>query len=163
ANETIVLGAIGCGGQGTNLIKKFAALDGVELAYVCDPDEARAGAAADAVAKIAGKTPKVVTDLRKVFDDQSIDAVTVATPARWGLGVDTHPSTVASLGGKYFFDDDQQFPDTQYALFEYPGDGKVGSRRQLHFEMRIWSPYQPDGVENGNLFYGTDGWMLLSK
>ena len=30
--------------------------------------------------------------------------------------------------------------------------------------MRIWSPYSPeDGIDNGNLFYGTDGWMLLSK
>ena len=38
--------------------------------------------------------------------------------ARWGLGVTTHPSTVAALGGKYFFDDDQQFPDTQYCVFE---------------------------------------------
>jgi predicted dehydrogenase len=33
--------------------------------------------------------------------------------AAWGLGVDGHPSTIACLGGKYFFDDDQQFPDTQ--------------------------------------------------
>jgi hypothetical protein len=31
---------------------------------------------------------------------------------------------VAAIGGKYFFDDDQQFPDTQYVVYEYPGDGK---------------------------------------
>src|SRR5262252_4707014 len=83
AAETITLGAIGCGGQGTSLIKKFAALDGVEIAYVCDPDEARAGAAAEAVGKVAGKTPRVVTDLRRVLDDRSVDAVTVATPDHW--------------------------------------------------------------------------------
>ena len=29
--------------------------------------------------------------------------------ARWGLGVETHPTTVAGLGGKYYFDDDQEF------------------------------------------------------
>ena len=38
--------------------------------------------------------------------------------AMWGLGVTTHPSRVTCLGGKYFFDDDQKFPDTQYAVFE---------------------------------------------
>ena len=46
-------------------------------------------------------------------------ASTTSTSACWGLGVDTQPNRVAALGGKYFFDDDQQFPDTQYVVFEY--------------------------------------------
>ena len=54
--------------------------------------------------------------------------------ALWGLGVETHPSIVSAAGGKYFFDDDQQFPDTQQVTFEYPGDGKVGSRKMLIYE-----------------------------
>jgi hypothetical protein len=29
--------------------------------------------------------------------------------------------------------------------------------------MRLWSRYGLEGVDNGNAFYGTDGWMLLSK
>jgi predicted dehydrogenase len=96
--------------------------------------------------------------------DMGNDGVHELDIARWGLGVSEHPSTIVALGGKYVFDDDQQFPDTQLVAFEYPGDGKVGHRRQLVFEMRIWSPYSPeDGIDNGNLFYGTDGWMLLSK
>jgi predicted dehydrogenase len=41
--------------------------------------------------------------------------------ARWGLGVETHPSKISAGGGKYFFDDDQQFPDTQQVAFEYRG------------------------------------------
>jgi predicted dehydrogenase len=83
--------------------------------------------------------------------------------ARWGLGVTTQPSKVAALGSKFFFDDDQQFPDTQYCVFEWPGDGKVGSKRQLIFEQRDWSPYHQEGFENGNAFYGTKGVMLLGK
>jgi predicted dehydrogenase len=82
---------------------------------------------------------------------------------RWGLGVQTHPSTIAAVGGKYFFDDDQQFPDTQTVIFEYPGDGKMGQRKQLIFEQRIWSPYVEEGHENGNAFYGTKGYMILGK
>ncbi len=82
---------------------------------------------------------------------------------RFGLGMEIHPSTITAVGGKYYFDDDQQFPDTQTVIFEYPGDGKVGNRRQLIFEQRIWSPYRQEGYENGNAFYGTKGMMLLGK
>jgi predicted dehydrogenase len=95
--------------------------------------------------------------------DAGNDAVHEIDTARWGLGVETHPSTIAAIGGKYYFDDDQQFPDTQNVLYEYPGDGKVGNRRQLILEMRIWSPYYPAGFDNGVEFYGTEGWAQLSK
>lgn len=81
--------------------------------------------------------------------------------AVWGLGATTHPSRVACLGGKYFFDDDQQFPDTQYAVFEYPVEGKPGARKQLIFEQRIWSPYVQEGYENGAAFYGTKGMLVI--
>ncbi|WP_425614832.1 Gfo/Idh/MocA family protein [Anatilimnocola sp. NA78] len=83
--------------------------------------------------------------------------------ARWGLGVNTHPNTVAALGSKFFFDDDQQFPDNQYCVFEWSGDGKVGNKRQLIYEQRDWSPYVQEGYENGNAFYGTKGLLLLGK
>ncbi|MGE3778371.1 MAG: Gfo/Idh/MocA family protein, partial [Pirellulaceae bacterium] len=95
--------------------------------------------------------------------DMGNDGVHEIDIARWGLGVDTHPSTIQSIGSKYAYDDDQQFPDTQFAIFDYPGDGHVGSKRQLQFEMRLWSRYGLEGIDNGNAFYGTDGWMLLSK
>jgi predicted dehydrogenase len=81
--------------------------------------------------------------------------------ACWGLGVATHPSTVTCLGGKYFFDDDQQWPDTQYAIFEYPVEGRPGVKKQLIFEQRIWSPYVQEGYENGAAFYGTNGMLII--
>ena len=81
--------------------------------------------------------------------------------ALWGLGVETHPATVACLGGKYFFDDDQQFPDTQYAVCEYPLEGRPGRKKQLIFEQRIWSPYVQEGYENGAAFYGDKGLLIM--
>ena len=83
--------------------------------------------------------------------------------ARWGLGVDTLPSKIVALGGKYFHDDDQQFPDTATCIFEYPGDGAVGSQRQLVFELRLWSRNYPYNCDSGVEFYGTQGKMFLSK
>jgi predicted dehydrogenase len=80
--------------------------------------------------------------------------------ACWGFGVTTHPERITCLGGKYFFDDDQQFPDTQYAVFEYAVEGKP-VKKQLIYEQRIWSPYVQEGYENGAAFYGTKGMLLL--
>jgi predicted dehydrogenase len=82
---------------------------------------------------------------------------------RWGLGVETHPSKISASGGKYFFDDDQQFPDTQQVAFEYPGDGKPGSKKMLIFEMRLWSSNYPHNTDSGAEFYGTKGQMYLSR
>jgi predicted dehydrogenase len=81
--------------------------------------------------------------------------------ACWGLGVATHPSRIACLGGKSYFDDDQQFPDTQYSVFEYPDAAGPGRARQLVFEQRIWSPYVQEGYENGAAFYGTEGMLII--
>jgi len=81
--------------------------------------------------------------------------------ALWGMGVDGFPSRVTCLGGKYFFDDDQQFPDTQYAVFEYDEKTSTGQNKQLIFEQRIWSPYKLNGYENGQAFYGTKGYVVM--
>lgn len=81
--------------------------------------------------------------------------------ALWGLGVTTHPDRIACFGDKYFFDDDQQFPDTQYAQFEYSPQRDSGQRKQLIFEQRIWTRYTQDGYENGAAFYGTKGMLIM--
>lgn len=303
AGARLILGVIGPGGHGSNLLKSFAAQPDVEIAWVCDADAQRVAAAAKAVEAAKGKPPQTANDMRRVFEDKSVDAVIIATPdhwhapatllaceagkhvyvekpcshnlregrlmveaarrfnrvvqvgtqsrsapqvrramellregaigdvlvakawnsqlrrdigrvkpgpppahldfdlwlgpapavpyqsnllpgiwrwwhafgtgdigndgvhdidiARWGLGVDTHPNRIAALGGKYFFDDDQQFPDTQYVAYEYAAPG--ARPRQLVYEQRIWSPYVQEGHENGNAFYGTKGMLILGK
>jgi len=305
ANEKVVVGVIGCGGQGTGLAQSFAGLPDAKVACVCDPDSQRC-----ARAKKAARADRAVADLRKVLDEKSVDAVVIATPdhwhgpaailacqagkhvyvekpcshniregrlmveaarrhkrvvqvgtqsrsckeireairmlrdgaigdvlvakainsqrranighakpsrppdhvdydlwvgpapmvpyqanrfhyrwhwwynfgtgdigndgvhqidvARWGLGVHGQPSRAAGYGAKLFFDDDQEFPDTYYVSFEYPGAGKtgagkIGEKRVLVFEQRIWSPYRQEGMDNGNVFYGTKGMMVLGR
>ncbi len=83
--------------------------------------------------------------------------------ARWGLGVEGFPSSASAIGGKYYFDDDQEFPDHATCVFEWPGDGQVGHRRQLMFEMRIWSKNYPYNCDCGVEFYGTRGMLMVSK
>jgi predicted dehydrogenase len=99
--------------------------------------------------------------------DMGNDGVHDIDYCRWGLGVETHPSLITAGGGKYFNDDDQEFPDTQQVTFEYPGDGSVGSsatgKRMLIYEQRLWSTNYPLNVDSGVEFYGTKGQMFLSR
>ncbi len=80
--------------------------------------------------------------------------------AVWGLNVKSHPERMTCLGGKYFFDDDQQFPDTQYAVGEYAVEGSQ-KKKQMIFEQRDWSPYVQEGYENGAAYYGTTGCLIM--
>jgi len=302
--DRLTVGVIGPGGMGTAHTRLLSARKDVQVKYVCDVDSQRMAKAAEIVTGSSGHKPEQVGDMRRVFDDDSVDAVFIATPdhwhapaailaldagkhvyvekpcchniregrlladaversgkclqvgtqsrstrvieeamerlhkgeigeilvakawnsqrrgsighqqpsqppahldfdtwvgpapmvpyrsnllhavwrwwydfgcgdmgndgvhdidvALWGLGVDTHPTSATCFGGKNFFDDDQQFPDTQYAVFEYPIPGKpVGRKKQLIFEQRIWSPYSQEGYENGASFYGTNGVLVL--
>ncbi len=82
---------------------------------------------------------------------------------RWGLGVDTHPTKISANGGKFFFNDETEFPDTQQATFEYSGDGTPGSRKLLIYEQRLWSTNYLHNTDSGAEFYGTKGQMYLSR
>ncbi len=95
--------------------------------------------------------------------DMGNDGIHEVDYALWGLGVDSQPATVSAVGGKYYFDDDQQFPDTQQVTMEWPGDGQPGSQRMLIFEQRLWSNSYPFNTDSGAEFFGTKGRMLLSK
>ena len=83
--------------------------------------------------------------------------------ARWGLGVDALPTRVAGLGGKAFFQDDQEFPDTATIAYEFAAPGPSGRPRQLAFEMRLWSGNYPHNCDSGVEFHGTDGMLFVSK
>ncbi len=301
-NERLRVGVIGPGGMGSSHLRQLGEQKDVEIAYVCDVDAERLAAAARTAEEMMGRKPEAVTDLRRVLDDKTVEAVWIATPdhwhapatilaldagkhayvekpcchnvregrlmieaarrnnrvvqvgtqsrsaphvrrameqlrsgaigevlvakawnsqlrgnigraepseppegldfdlwlgpapqtpyrktllhsiwrwwydfgvgdigndgvhdidlAWWGLGVETHPSRVVALGGKYFFDDDQQFPDTQQVVYEYP-TAHDGRPKQLVFEQRIWSPYKLHGYENGAAFFGTNGYLIL--
>ena len=302
--DILRVGLIGCGGMGTNHLRLLSDRKDVQVAWVSDVDQQRLDAAAKIVLDGSGKAPDTTSDLRRILDDKTIEAVWIATPdhwhtpaailaldagkhvyvekpcchniregrllaeavkrsgkrlqvgtqsrstdcvregierihkgeigeiliakawnsqrrgsigksepgtppahldfdtwlgpaekvawrpnllhgvwrwwydfgcgdigndgvhdidvALWGLGVDTHPQRVTCFGQKNYFDDDQQFPDTQYAICEYPTTGTPAGRcKQLIFEQRIWSPYVQEGYENGAAFYGTEGVLIL--
>src|SRR5688572_94578 len=69
ANDEIQHAVIGCRIRGKVHAAEFGRQAGVNVAYVCDPDLQLAEELADAVKEKSGKRPKVVQDLRRIFDD----------------------------------------------------------------------------------------------
>lgn len=82
-NETIVMGVIGVGGRGRDVSRQFVNSGAVKLAYVCDVDEKRIGSYPDQIGRLQGRTPKAVSDMRRVFEDKDVDAVYIATCDHW--------------------------------------------------------------------------------
>ncbi len=87
--------------------------------------------------------------------------------ARWGLGV-TLPTRVTSMGAHVMFDDDQQTPNVQMAMFEFPNPKGGGDKKKiLQFEVRHWiTNYEGDfgkAPDNniGNIFYGSEGYLVM--
>ena len=82
-NETIRHAVIGCRIRGKVHAREFAKLKDVEVAYVCDPDSKLRHELATAVEEQTGKRPLDVPDLRTIFDDKTIDTVSIAAPNHW--------------------------------------------------------------------------------
>jgi len=83
ANDRVRVAIIGVGSRGSGHIKEILPLANVEVAALVDPDGRRTEEAAGVVSKATGKRPKLESDMRRVFDDKDIDAVTIATTNHW--------------------------------------------------------------------------------
>lgn len=84
-NDRVRIALVGLRGRGRDLIKCFgdAAKQNVEIATVCDVDESVLNERAAGIEQTFGQKPLRVTDMRRVLDDASIDAIAIATPNHW--------------------------------------------------------------------------------
>jgi predicted dehydrogenase len=72
----------------------------------------------------------------------------------WGLGAKTLPAAVSTSGKKYW-DDDRETPDILNARY------RLQSGQEIEMEMRPWVKDPDEGIPVGNIFYGTEGLMLV--
>ena len=83
-NEKLRGAVIGCHGRGGEHIAQLIHRKDVELAYICDVDTKVGNSRCEQIEKsLQGHKPKYAQDLRTVFDDKSVDFVTIATPNHW--------------------------------------------------------------------------------
>lgn len=86
ANDRINVAVIGIRGQGGTHINSFCGMKdskNVRVRTLCDVDELTWAPRVKVVQDRTGDTPKTEWDMRKVFEDKEIHAVTFATPNHW--------------------------------------------------------------------------------
>src|SRR5437016_259594 len=79
-NDTVRVACVGVHGRGRSHIRAYSQMANVEIAAICDIDESVLNARVSDVEKAKGKKPAGYTDLRKLLEDKSIDAISIATP-----------------------------------------------------------------------------------
>ena len=82
ANSDIRVAVIGLNGRGKNHVSSLSAIKGVRIVALCDPDTAVLEKA-KRYEGIDATSVKTYTDLRELFADKDVDAVTIATPNHW--------------------------------------------------------------------------------
>jgi predicted dehydrogenase len=83
ANEKVSVCCIGVNGQGRNHIAEFTKYEASEVVALCDVDRNVLEQRGAQLAEKTGKKPKLYVDMREAFEDNSIDAVSIATPNHW--------------------------------------------------------------------------------
>ncbi|GAB3502982.1 Gfo/Idh/MocA family protein [Emticicia fontis] len=83
ANDRLRVAVIGINGRGKDHISGFMKQDNVEVATLCDVDNVVLQERAADFEKKYSKKVQTEQDLRKVYEDKTIDAVSIATPNHW--------------------------------------------------------------------------------
>ena len=80
--DRLFVGVMGLG-RGKDHVNALLQIPNVEISYLCDVDEQRVGAASQIVKKKTDRAPKPVEDVRRILDDNEVNALFIATPNHW--------------------------------------------------------------------------------
>ncbi len=83
SNDRVRVAVIGLHGQGFAHVHQYAKIPTAEIAAVCDVDENVTAKRLAEMEKMGLPKPKTYVDIRKVLEDKSIDAISIATPNHW--------------------------------------------------------------------------------
>src|SRR5436190_13072197 len=79
ANDRVRVAVCGLKSRGKDHLDAFSRVPNVEIAALCDVD----GTVLDRRRGEVGGSPRTFTDVRRLLEDQSIDAISIATPNHW--------------------------------------------------------------------------------
>ena len=141
---------IGCGYQGTSLIRNLNALEQCDLRVICDLEQER-------LAKVGLNWPsvKISTNAKAVCTDPTIDAVVICTPSHTHYGL----ASMALAAGKHVLVEKPltHSVETAERLVEQAKQkGRVSTRRPHFHPQRLcsgnWLNYQPRQFRRSALF-----------
>jgi predicted dehydrogenase len=78
--------------------------------------------------------------------------------AAWGLEIDSAPKQITARGSRMSLHGHaSEYPDNMNVTWEFP-DGRL-----IVYENYPFTAYGMHGFDNGNVFYGTKGYMIFSR
>ena len=63
---------------------------------------------------------------------------------------------IVAMGGKFLWDDDKETPEVLSSSYLFPEQKKM-----IEFEVRPWATNTEAGAGVGNIFYGSDGYLVI--
>ena len=83
ASDRVRVGVLGIGGRGHSHLGGYSKLDNVEVVAICDIDDSHIAKGLNQLEKLGKPKPQTYKDVRKLLEDKSIDAISIATPNHW--------------------------------------------------------------------------------
>ena len=83
ANDRVRVAVCGVHGRGMDHIQSYSQIHNVQIAALCDIDENVLRQRLSDMEKMGLPKPETYIDVRKLLEDKSIDAVSIATPNDW--------------------------------------------------------------------------------
>jgi len=83
ANNRVRVAICGLHGRGNDHLENYAKIQNVEIAALCDIDASVLSQRLSQMDKMGLPKPATYVDVRKLLEDKSIDAISIATPNHW--------------------------------------------------------------------------------
>ena len=83
ANDRINMALVGLGGRGQNHLNIYSRLPESRVVALCDVNQAARERSQGVLAKVGAEKANEFEDMRAVFADKNVDAVSIATPNHW--------------------------------------------------------------------------------
>ncbi|MEQ1853289.1 MAG: Gfo/Idh/MocA family oxidoreductase, partial [Chthoniobacteraceae bacterium] len=121
-------------GRGMGHVQALLSLPDVEIAYVAEVDAVRLERGAKLVTEKQKSTCQPVKDFRRILEDQSVDAVFIATPNFWH----TPAALLAMQAGKHVYVEKPGSQNPHEAEMIVAAQKKYGRIVQMGNQRRTW-------------------------
>src|SRR5688572_32366090 len=83
ANDRVNVAVVGLGGRGRAHMQAWSTVPGTRISALCDVDQAALERGQTQVSRDGAEKPAGYADMRKLFEDKNVDAVSMPLPNHW--------------------------------------------------------------------------------
>jgi predicted dehydrogenase len=161
--DKINVAIMGVCNRGRALANAFAAAENSEITYICEVDSRCVADVLKDIAKYQKAVPKVETDIRKVLEDSSLDAIAIAAPDHWHAPA----AIMACQAGKHVYVEKPCSHNPQEGEWLVAAAKKHNRVVQMGNQRRTWSNVQKCITDLhsgliGNVYYA-NAWYVNGR